>query len=162
MSCLRGHTAGFLRQGSGPPVSQHQIMSPMLILTIILFSLPLQPPHTSGKTLFHAFTLIPPTWRYLSGPEQLEAQHFSSLRLEVSYCRFLQKPNLQYISVALDSPNWADWLHQEQTCPLAIAVQLPLPEGLIVQPNLQTQMGWNFAKKPVFLPSASFSPWRET
>ena len=78
----------------------------ILSLIKLLLYLPLQPPHTSGETLFHAFAVMtPPTPRYVRGPEWLETQHFSSLRLEVSYCRFLLKTYLHYVSVALDSPD---------------------------------------------------------
>lgn len=44
----------------------------------------------------------------------------------------------------------ADWLQQEQTHPLATAVQLPLPEGLIVQPNCKPKWDWALLKSLYF------------
>lgn len=104
-------------------------------ILVKLPSLPLQSPHTSGKNQIRAFTfMVPATPMYLSGSGCQESQYFFSLRLEVSECRFPQNTTcsmfqLRYIH------QMADWLQQEQTCPLATAVQLPLPKELIVQPN---------------------------
>lgn len=150
-------TAGFLRQGSrdiynykAHPSHSIEYCPPCCFFAIPIFT------RKWKKNQIHAFTSIIPASPVVV---QNAKNHSTSAWGWRSACRFPQKHSLQYALVVLHSSNgWLATARADTSSGYCCAVAFAW--GVHSSAQLQTQMGFGFAEKPVFLPSAGLSPCR--
>lgn len=160
-------TAGFLRQGSRDNCSYKAHLShsirycpPMLLLVKLLSPLPLQPPHTSGKKpdsrLYIYYT------RHTNLSYWFRMPRIAVLLQPEAGGQLMQISPKTQLAVCFSCITFTKWLtgysKSRRILWLLLCPCLCLRAHSSAQ--MQTQTGWGFTEKPVFIASAGLSPCR--
>lgn len=146
-------TTGFLRQASRDNYNCKAHLSHSIEFCpscCFLSNLFLQSPHTSGKKQIHAFTsMTPATPMYLSVQNAKNHSTSPAWGWRSANAGFPKNTTCSITSVVFHSPN--DWLataRADMSSGYCCAIMFAW--GPHSSAQLQTQMGWGFAEKPVF------------